>query len=657
MKLVARVKQEGLLASLWILFWWKLAMPAREAIHKHRCRRRDNAAHGKLHSEHLASSEVTASYSPYFYLSKSDQETLAKRIQRDDPDAIEACITRAESILAGEYQWLLHGWINTGSGPDWLSLVDKPGSWEAIASTDLDFMTENRSGDIRRIWELNRHQHWITLGRAWRLTGDRRYAAEFTRQLADWLVKNPPGKGPNWVQAQETALRMISWTWAWHLFHDAAEFTIDLRKAMLQSLERHFRFTERHLCAFGRYTHNHLISELSGLYLVSRFFPFLQDAARTEKWTRALIVREVKKQIYEDGIAAELSTNYMLFVLDSLTGVVAADPVYFKKWGIWERVSQMGNAAARLVRPDGSLPYIGDNDSGRGWRLSENDHDRSIYGQLPSVMEGAQTESWLSMKPAQEWLWIFGPDLGTASYSAFQPARMFESGGIWTWRSDASPKASWVLFRGGATLRKTGVLQSHHHADALSFELVFAGQSVLIDPGTYAYSLETTIRQQLRSSKAHSTLWVENREQCDFRGKRFGVWDLPTSRLIDLGLNHLEMAVAWKDVDHTRRLLVDDSSVTIVDFVRRPPQLDAEIGFQLAAGVDAVTRKSGWYLPEMNLSLRMDNPASGHTRGRIENAVVSQRYGQVTEAFRLVVNLPNVEECTSRFVFESGDTA
>ena len=71
-------------------------------------------------------------------------------------------------------------------------------------------------GDHKIIWELNRHQHWLPLGRAAWLTGDARYAQAIRAQLDDWLAGNPPLVGINWASMLEIGFRSISWTWALH---------------------------------------------------------------------------------------------------------------------------------------------------------------------------------------------------------------------------------------------------------------------------------------------------------------------------------------------------------------------------------------------------------------------------------------------------------
>src|SRR5262245_10315205 len=50
-------------------------------------------------------------------------------------------------------------------------------------------------GDHKIIWELNRHQHWLALGRAAWVTGDRRYAEAIATELGSWMQANPPFHG------------------------------------------------------------------------------------------------------------------------------------------------------------------------------------------------------------------------------------------------------------------------------------------------------------------------------------------------------------------------------------------------------------------------------------------------------------------------------
>jgi hypothetical protein len=56
-------------------------------------------------------------------------------------------------------------------------------------------------------------------------------------------------------------------------------------------------------------------------------------------------------------------------------------------------------------------------------------------------------------------------------------------------------------------------IAAHGHADALSIVLNVGGEEVLVDPGTYAYHTEPEWRRYFRSTRAHNTVLVDDRDQ------------------------------------------------------------------------------------------------------------------------------------------------
>jgi hypothetical protein len=76
--------------------------------------------------------------------------------------------------------------------------------------------------DIKWVWEPGRLGWAYTLGRAYLLNRDERYAAAFWSYLEAFLDANPPFLGPHWASAQEVALRLIALTFAGQVFGAAA---------------------------------------------------------------------------------------------------------------------------------------------------------------------------------------------------------------------------------------------------------------------------------------------------------------------------------------------------------------------------------------------------------------------------------------------------
>src|SRR5437868_3605040 len=80
----------------------------------------------------------------------------------------------------------------------------------------FDDLDSGETGNKKIVWELNRHQHFFTLGVAFCLTGDELFARTFVHHLETWMDSNPPGIGINWSSSLEVAFRAMSWIWAFH---------------------------------------------------------------------------------------------------------------------------------------------------------------------------------------------------------------------------------------------------------------------------------------------------------------------------------------------------------------------------------------------------------------------------------------------------------
>ena len=170
-------------------------------------------------------------------------------------------------------------------------------------------------GDHKVIWELNRHQHWLVLGRAYWLTGDRRYRTAVARELASWMDANPPLVGINWASMLELAFRSISWVWAAHFFagdpDDDTPWLVDL----VVALDRQLVQIERNLSYYFS-PNTHLLGEALALYVCGRTLPWLAAAARYERIGRTVLLNEISRQIAGDGGHRERSAHYHRYTLD-----------------------------------------------------------------------------------------------------------------------------------------------------------------------------------------------------------------------------------------------------------------------------------------------------------------------------------------------------
>src|SRR5262249_37750666 len=113
--------------------------------------------------------------SPRFVIHPNDRTALSARILRDFPTAAADAAARADRIASGRYDLL--GYRDL-SFDDWHSDPVNQRRAPVRFWTTVPYLDPS-CGDHKVIWELNRHQHWLALGRAYWLTGNPRYRDRF----------------------------------------------------------------------------------------------------------------------------------------------------------------------------------------------------------------------------------------------------------------------------------------------------------------------------------------------------------------------------------------------------------------------------------------------------------------------------------------------
>src|SRR6185503_20838583 len=148
-------------------------------------------------------------------------------------------VKKGERIVAGRFDLLGLKDLDFGTPINW--------HFEPIAGTiaptvhwsQIDYLDTDLAGDKKITWELNRHQYFATLGRAYWFTNDERYAATFASHLQSWIEQNPPKLGINWASSLEVGYRAISWLWAINFFKASAALTPLLFVQLLKLLYLH----------------------------------------------------------------------------------------------------------------------------------------------------------------------------------------------------------------------------------------------------------------------------------------------------------------------------------------------------------------------------------------------------------------------------------
>lgn len=111
-----------------------------------------------------------------FFFAADSVGLLVSTLRQRLPQQVDLIIGAAEKILAHWFDLLGYKDLNYGDPIDWhLDPVHGKRS-PRTAFYKIRYLSFEESGDSKITWELNRHQHLVTLAKAYRLTGDRRYA-------------------------------------------------------------------------------------------------------------------------------------------------------------------------------------------------------------------------------------------------------------------------------------------------------------------------------------------------------------------------------------------------------------------------------------------------------------------------------------------------
>ncbi len=436
-------------------------------------------------------------------------------------------IEKSERVIEGKFDLLGYLSLDFGTAIDWHF---EPVSGKHIPLRhwkQYDELDATESGDKKIIWEINRHQHFFTLGAAYMVTGEERYAATFARHLESWMAQNPPGYGINWVSSLEVAFRSISWIWAFHLFRESNSLTPELLHRALKFLYLHGRHLEKYLSTY--YSPNtHLTGEALGLYYLGTQLPIFE---RAEKWRSIgedILIAELGRQVCDDGVYFEQSTWYQRYTTDFYTHFLILQAVGgFQRDAetqqrIETRVQSMFDFQLHVTRPDGTTPIIGDDDGGRNLPLSsaENNDFRGGLSTAAALFERGDYKFGAGGF-SEETLWLLGEDGlnafdGVHASRPRRTSRAFGHGGYFVMRDGWAPTDNYLLVDCGEVGALSG---GHGHADALAIETAIGGKTLLVDSGTYTYHESAELRDYFRTTAAHNTLVIDEKSQSEPGGK------------------------------------------------------------------------------------------------------------------------------------------
>ena len=272
--------------------------------------------------------------------------------------------------------------------------------------------------DIKVPWELSRMQHLPQMAIKYISMNDSakekaQLKREFRNQMLDFIASNPPKYGVNWKCPMDVSIRAANCLIAYDLFNRDSQFDSAFQKIFSKSIKLHGDFIFSNLEWNYGNRNNHYIADIAGLAFISAY---LKSSDETDRWLYFCInelINEVDNQFNNEGTNKEGSTTYhrlssemILYATAVILGLPnariekAIKAEYFgpnsslcgerrtqnsikiytyianrkKNYApfpenYFEKIEKMAEFIIDISKPDGSIPQIGDNDSGRFFKL------------------------------------------------------------------------------------------------------------------------------------------------------------------------------------------------------------------------------------------------------------------------------------------------
>ena len=583
-----------------------------------------------------------------FFAAFSDKQTTVETLKSRWPESCAAIVNEADEISGGKFRLLGYQSLSFGNPIDWhLEPVSNKRA-PLVHWSRMDELDASSFGDQKIVRELSRHQYFVTLGQAYWLTGDEKYAHTFVNHLTSWMDQNPPKLGTHWTSSLEIAFRSISWLWSFHFFAGSSAMTLDVFERALKFLYLNACHLESYLSTYFS-PNTHLTGEGLGLFYLGTFLPQFKDAERWKSTGADILTRQLDQHVLPDGVYFEQSTYYHRYTVDFYLHFA----ILLKRNGesvprdVEHRLTLLLDHLMYLTRPDGKTPLLGDDDG--GWLLPLSRQPQNDFRSSLSI--GAAVFNRPDYKSVaggayEDVLWLGGPEMLSQldHLEMAPPAKTsvaFEQGGYYVMRERWSEDTNYLLFDCGPH----GTLNcGHAHADALSFELCANGRLKLVDPGTYSYTGDHEMRQWFRSSFAHNTVSIDDSSSSEpgdpFSWKniahcRASSW-ISCRRFDYVEGSHEGYERLPDPVTHKRSILFLKNDYWIVrdQAVSRMPH-KADVNFHFASGLAPSLRSSPGgpaFIREEDLEIH----TFGNGHWKQENAWVSDCYGRKRQSVACV---------------------
>jgi uncharacterized heparinase superfamily protein len=365
-------------------------------------------------------------------------------------------------------------------------------------------------GDPKFVWELNKLQHLQWVAAHFAVTSDNTSAEYCVNEVESWLRANPPFFGINWASGVECASRILSLGIICSLI-TPEHWKPETLRLLNNSLSAHGFWLAKNLSLHSS-ANNHLIVELAGMFVLGHMCPYLPQTKTWRDQAEISLERETLLQFAPDGGNREQSPTYGAWSLEwlCLCAKIAINKNATLKPTTLDRLIKAAEALETICDRNGNFPRIGDDDDATALAFDgpRKDWMHSVIGLAKSLSNKNEVNAPPQLLSAFGWASPAKPHR--------QAMTLLPDTGLSVFRLQQMKQETMVVFDHGSL----GYLSiaAHGHADALSIWLHRAGQPIFVDSGTYCYGADPVARNYFRSTKAHNTLTIADRDSSIMTG-------------------------------------------------------------------------------------------------------------------------------------------
>jgi uncharacterized heparinase superfamily protein len=588
------------------------------------------------------------------------KEELKEILTQDLGVRLESIRATADQYCAHLFDVLGSGLLPLGETIDWHKDIKSGVTWEPVHFKRIKEIELTDDSDIKVPWELSRFHQFTALGKAYFLTNDEKYAAEFIRQWEHWMEKNPPYHGVNWHCAMEVAIRAINWIWGYYYFAQSAQFDQVRRAKFASALRIHGEYIHGNLefnmrvidGKFRRHNGNHYVADLVGLIYLGVVMP----GRKTKGWLEfalSELEQELDAQVTADGVQWETTPSYHRFVLEmALSAVILCrDNDIAVAESVLKKLESMCEFTLHYLKPDGLCPLVRDADDGRlHWLNSDPFRDHRHILALGGAYLGRADMISRADGRWEDVLWLLGPEgVQRAREVKGRPPTLeskgFAESGFYVMRNRDKSHVFIVC----GDIGMGGLQGGHSHNDCLSFELFYDGATFITDCGSYVYTGNPKERNAFRSTASHNTGRVDQCEMNRFEpDSLFHLENDAKPKVLQwltrpefdyLSCAHFGFTRLKSPVVHQRRFLLDRVSdyLIIEDCFQGEGEHLFEVFFHFSPDVRVDQRTDGGLSAQASASeIRLDLLRAENWRTRLDQGWVSESYGTKRPSCTLV---------------------